>query len=105
MGRLAKLEDLLCNDTVSYRRGLYLLLCCRSYTTLAVYLKIVSWNHNYLDHLTNNLPMYRSNLFTVLSEIRFDKESLLHHGLGLTLIHISEPTRLGMISYAVFCLK
>src|SRR5450756_2991251 len=25
--------------------------------------------------------------------------------LGLSLIHISEPTRLGMISYAVFCLK
>src|SRR5450756_1711637 len=24
---------------------------------------------------------------------------------GLALIHISEPTRLGMISYAVFCLK
>src|SRR5450756_1723847 len=39
-----------------------------------------------------------------------------HHHLGplgqgdgpghvLSLIHISEPTRLGMISYAVFCLK
>src|SRR5450756_2675118 len=28
------------------------------------------------------------------------------HGFGyLSLIHISEPTRLGMISYAVFCLK
>eukprot|EP00825_Cyclidium_porcatum_P001278 TRINITY_DN10583_c0_g1_i2.p2 TRINITY_DN10583_c0_g1~~TRINITY_DN10583_c0_g1_i2.p2 ORF type:complete len:204 (-),score=40.22 TRINITY_DN10583_c0_g1_i2:35-646(-) len=27
------------------------------------------------------------------------------HALGLSLIHISEPTRLGMISYAVFCLK
>ena len=27
------------------------------------------------------------------------------HGLKLSLIHISEPTRLGMISYAVFCLK
>src|SRR5450756_2855186 len=30
------------------------------------------------------------------------------HGLkvkALSLIHISEPTRLGMISYAVFCLK
>src|SRR5450756_621190 len=27
----------------------------------------------------------------------------LHHVLSL--IHISEPTRLGMISYAVFCLK
>src|SRR5450759_3880038 len=26
-------------------------------------------------------------------------------GRGLSLIHISEPTRLGMISYAVFCLK
>src|SRR5450756_3050556 len=26
-------------------------------------------------------------------------------GMGLSLIHISEPTRLGMISYAVFCLK
>src|SRR5450756_2776166 len=25
--------------------------------------------------------------------------------LRLSLIHISEPTRLGMISYAVFCLK
>ena len=32
---------------------------------------------------------------------------LLHHvgELLLSLIHISEPTRLGMISYAVFCLK
>src|SRR5665648_905381 len=26
-------------------------------------------------------------------------------GMRLSLIHISEPTRLGMISYAVFCLK
>src|SRR5665648_230936 len=26
-------------------------------------------------------------------------------GIKLSLIHISEPTRLGMISYAVFCLK
>src|SRR5450756_408233 len=26
-----------------------------------------------------------------------------HHTYGLSLIHISEPTRLGMISYAVFC--
>src|SRR5450759_5817551 len=28
-----------------------------------------------------------------------------HKHLHLSLIHISEPTRLGMISYAVFCLK
>src|SRR5450759_3026663 len=38
-------------------------------------------------------------------------EPLLRKGLDsgrlrfLSLIHISEPTRLGMISYAVFCLK
>src|SRR5665648_1197653 len=33
-------------------------------------------------------------------------EQLLYSiGLNLSLIHISEPTRLGMISYAVFCLK
>src|SRR5450759_1451263 len=30
---------------------------------------------------------------------------LLWIRLALSLIHISEPTRLGMISYAVFCLK
>src|SRR5450759_5739959 len=29
----------------------------------------------------------------------------MHPDPNLSLIHISEPTRLGMISYAVFCLK
>src|SRR5450759_5776021 len=32
-------------------------------------------------------------------------ESLIGTPYKLSLIHISEPTRLGMISYAVFCLK
>src|SRR5450756_2188480 len=32
-------------------------------------------------------------------------EGSLPHVQDLSLIHISEPTRLGMISYAVFCLK
>ena len=31
--------------------------------------------------------------------------ALANADLTLSLIHISEPTRLGMISYAVFCLK
>src|SRR5450756_3108818 len=31
--------------------------------------------------------------------------AILTDAAGLSLIHISEPTRLGMISYAVFCLK
>src|SRR5450756_46502 len=32
-------------------------------------------------------------------------DTRLRTALDLSLIHISEPTRLGMISYAVFCLK
>src|SRR5665648_562166 len=32
-------------------------------------------------------------------------QSAMELSLELSLIHISEPTRLGMISYAVFCLK
>src|SRR5450756_550699 len=43
--------------------------------------------------------------------VRIPRASLAFAGDGdhpvcvLSLIHISEPTRLGMISYAVFCLK
>ena len=33
------------------------------------------------------------------------KHILVRHEQGLSLIHISEPTRLRRISYAVFCLK
>ena len=33
------------------------------------------------------------------------KERCYEMLINLSLIHISEPTRLGMISYAVFCLK
>src|SRR5450756_3029459 len=40
-------------------------------------------------------------------ELRAQDEAsrLYQKGQNLSLIHISEPTRLGMISYAVFCLK
>src|SRR5665648_654719 len=34
-----------------------------------------------------------------------DKRQAFYTARNLSLIHISEPTRLGMISYAVFCLK
>src|SRR5450756_2766328 len=47
----------------------------------------------------------RAGLFTECSlQIAFHKAAL-GAVYGLSLIHISEPTRLGMISYAVFCLK
>src|SRR5678816_1381793 len=41
--------------------------------------------------------------FSILD--REDSKDLLTACLGLSLIHISEPTRLLSISYAVFCLK
>ncbi|CZR83257.1 2,3-dimethylmalate dehydratase large subunit [Clostridioides difficile] len=37
--------------------------------------------------------------------IEADLDVVLGNDITLSLIHISEPTRLGMISYAVFCLK
>src|SRR5665648_684290 len=47
---------------------------------------------------------YPKSLFTtleILSPFRLNAAA----AYALSLIHISEPTRLGMISYAVFCLK
>ena len=45
-------------------------------------------------HMKGDVVQARPPLFEVLGD-----------GAVLSLIHISEPTRLGMISYAVFCLK
>src|SRR5450759_4490490 len=67
-----------------------------------------------LFFLLNTIPVYewlwasRIKKFIISNDLEF-----LHvHDLymakpayNLSLIHISEPTRLGMISYAVFCLK
>src|SRR5450759_142906 len=75
--------------------------------------------HNYMsagktlpmlsDLILDNLPFYNVSLiydifclvpiFLVLLYFVHKKD------YNLSLIHISEPTRLGMISYAVFCLK
>src|SRR5450756_240895 len=44
------------------------------------------------------------NGFTPYYVVDADKRKKVAE-LRLSLIHISEPTRLGMISYAVFCLK
>src|SRR5450759_49466 len=42
---------------------------------------------------------------TVLYKVVPSEAPRILKEVGLSLIHISEPTRLGMISYAVFCLK
>src|SRR5450759_1590714 len=49
----------------------------------------------------------RGEVHALLGENGAGKTTLCNilTGLYLSLIHISEPTRLGMISYAVFCLK
>src|SRR5450756_1420679 len=52
------------------------------------------------------IPMY-SNAAGIIPIVQalMEKGAALGTVLALSLIHISEPTRLGMISYAVFCLK
>src|SRR5450759_5586481 len=61
-----------------------------------------------------NKMTLRRNPDVAAQPLKLDGEELnlarvLVNGVGtsfkLSLIHISEPTRLGMISYAVFCLK
>src|SRR5450756_302528 len=42
---------------------------------------------------------------TAWQQVLVEADQKLCSVYGLSLIHISEPTRLGMISYAVFCLK
>src|SRR5450756_2419501 len=65
---------------------------------------------DHLDH--HHIPVVAIPVHElVVAEYRLIPESdeecrrLLRIGIHLSLIHISEPTRLGMISYAVFCLK
>src|SRR5450756_600223 len=55
--------------------------------------------------LPNGLSAHTSRRYR--PHVRFYNHSPSGCGFGrpLSLIHISEPTRLGMISYAVFCLK
>src|SRR5450756_1495636 len=55
---------------------------------------------------TSSVSEFRSAWHFVLKPSRPSLETLSgSNAYNLSLIHISEPTRLGMISYAVFCLK
>ena len=50
-------------------------------------------------------PEIHARLCEALGVVGEDDYAPLRAALGLSLIHISEPTRLLSISYAVFCLK
>src|SRR5450759_327013 len=57
------------------------------------------------DYLTFGALLYLLHANTDQFRTTWFVESVISACLILSLIHISEPTRLGMISYAVFCLK
>ena len=52
---------------------------------------------------TGRRIILQSDVETIIITLQLDK--IKRALVDLSLIHISEPTRLGMISYAVFCLK
>src|SRR5665648_1214968 len=62
---------------------------------------------SYVDSKVSYLPVKLEAGQTLIGDE--GTEIILRSGeataIDLSLIHISEPTRLGMISYAVFCLK
>eukprot|EP01016_Furgasonia_blochmanni_P033452 TRINITY_DN34_c0_g2_i6.p1 TRINITY_DN34_c0_g2~~TRINITY_DN34_c0_g2_i6.p1 ORF type:complete len:103 (+),score=25.07 TRINITY_DN34_c0_g2_i6:66-374(+) len=59
--------------------------------------------HTYFDD-DDDLQILCCNDFPSLMKVS-EHHLYIWYLLILSLIHISEPTRLGMISYAVFCLK
>src|SRR5450759_772760 len=67
----------------------------------------VQLNHHDLNTAINEYIKHeRDPTLFVMSDIPLIQEWHVREMVSeLSLIHISEPTRLGMISYAVFCLK
>src|SRR5450756_3080872 len=57
------------------------------------------------DLLYRRSHFHRSLLLSTLRQLQSIGDTCFREVIRLSLIHISEPTRLGMISYAVFCLK
>src|SRR5665648_1043621 len=82
------------------------------YANARVPIKIITGTHKYGYGLVVNPDKIKSIKDLEGPDIRIGcvreggaVDVLLHKTIDLSLIHISEPTRLGMISYAVFCLK
>src|SRR5450756_510141 len=90
--------------------------CCRlmAYPRVSVASRMPKTSHHQTPSLmrlvTPRHSLPEPNYFSRIADARqwqigADTEASPSHVSRLSLIHISEPTRLGMISYAVFCLK
>src|SRR5665648_458198 len=60
-----------------------------------------------INHINYEVSTFKKNKSVLTSNLLEDlgHRDFTINALAWRLIHISEPTRLGMISYAVFCLK
>ena len=87
-GRLGLGVDVLCMDIVQGCAG-YILGLIQAFMLLE-------------QQNINKVVLFNADILS-RKVSRYDRQ--ISPMLGLSLIHISEPTRLGMISYAVFCLK
>src|SRR5678815_2144240 len=58
-----------------------------------------------LRQIGEKIYEYNRRIYVVFMDLRKAFDTVPRNGLWLSLIHISEPTRLLSISYAVFCLK
>ena len=58
---------------------------------------------DHIARLYRSAELYKMTIPYTKEELRSAIKDTIR--INLSLIHISEPTRLGMISYAVFCLK
>src|SRR5450759_6015287 len=77
-----------------------MLWALRDPTRIGFWMGIGGQRHD-LDELAKDVPLQQW-MRERPALLRLPDRTLVQH---LSLIHISEPTRLGMISYAVFCLK
>eukprot|EP00825_Cyclidium_porcatum_P048230 TRINITY_DN8032_c0_g1_i1.p2 TRINITY_DN8032_c0_g1~~TRINITY_DN8032_c0_g1_i1.p2 ORF type:complete len:305 (-),score=51.69 TRINITY_DN8032_c0_g1_i1:51-965(-) len=60
-------------------------------------------NTQTVDNMIQLLTLFKK--MDLVTETDIEANQYIRYIIYLSLIHISEPTRLGMISYAVFCLK
>src|SRR5665648_1188457 len=77
--------------------------------TERAFMRVIYWAYITLINALS-VSVLKSCVLTDCFRVNFNEPIFIHlpilvHLYSLSLIHISEPTRLGMISYAVFCLK